>query len=69
MGTQLGLCPLHPNQWLAMQGMKWKQLLPHLIESAGCLRHPQLLMVHLAENDLPQTSTAELSDAIIEAVH
>lgn len=50
--------------------MKWKQLLlQHLVKLAHGQRHPQLIVVHLRRNDLPQTSTVYLCDAIVEELY
>lgn len=63
---QLGLDHLPPNDWLGMRGMKWEQLLLHLLESARFLRHPQLMVVILGVNDLPHLSVVKLIKAIVK---
>lgn len=68
MGLQIGLGQLLLVDWLGIWGMKWKQLLLHLLESACHWRRPHLTVVHLGANDFLQLSVVDLIKAIVEDV-
>ncbi|XP_053157780.1 uncharacterized protein LOC128347333 [Hemicordylus capensis] len=55
-GTQLGLGQQSRVSWLGMQGMLWGQLLPTLLDYVYRCSCPDILVVHLGENDLGKRS-------------
>ncbi|XP_053107513.1 uncharacterized protein LOC128325774 isoform X3 [Hemicordylus capensis] len=55
-GTQLGLGQQSRVSWLGMRGMLWGQLLPTLLDYVDRCSCPDILVVHLGENDLGKRS-------------
>ncbi|XP_053168255.1 uncharacterized protein LOC128352078 [Hemicordylus capensis] len=51
-GSQLGLGSKASVYWLGMRGMLWNQLLPALREHLDRFPIPDILVLHLGENDL-----------------
>lgn len=52
VNTQLGLNHLPPIQWLGHQRMHWDQLLLAAYEGLRTRHQPDVLVLHLGENDL-----------------
>lgn len=50
-GCQLGLTEWAIIEWLGLRGMRWPALLPLLMKGRQ-IPHPQILLIHLGENDL-----------------
>ncbi|XP_053111170.1 uncharacterized protein LOC128327057 isoform X2 [Hemicordylus capensis] len=53
-GTQLGFGRTASIYWLGMRGMLWGQLLPAIRNHLVSFPAPQVLILHLGENDLGQ---------------
>ncbi|XP_053160914.1 uncharacterized protein LOC128349058 [Hemicordylus capensis] len=53
-GTQLGFSRRASIYWLGMRGMQWGQLLPTVRSHLDSFPAPQVVILHLRENDLGQ---------------
>ncbi|XP_053142178.1 uncharacterized protein LOC128340709 [Hemicordylus capensis] len=51
-GSQLGMGRTASVYWLGMRGMLWNQLLPAIREHLARFPRPDVLVLHLGENDL-----------------
>lgn len=60
LGSQLGPGEQACINWVGKRGMCWGQLLPALLECVKTHPPPQLVVVHLGENDLGKWTTISL---------
>ncbi|XP_053146440.1 uncharacterized protein LOC128342727 [Hemicordylus capensis] len=59
-GTQLGLAGRAIVCWKGMRGMLWSQLLPAVWDYVGRSPRPDVLVIHLGENDLGKRTGVSL---------
>lgn len=69
LGVQYGLSQLLSIMWLGPCGMRWDQLVLWLTKVVRFGRQPQLLLLHLGDNDFPHVSGMELVTKIIQDLH
>lgn len=59
-GSQLALGDVAHIDWLAKRGMCWGQFFPAVLEYIAVNLLPQVIVVHLGENDLGQRTSMSL---------
>lgn len=64
-GTQLGIGDFVSVEWLGKRGMRWSQLLPLFDNLLSAGAQPQVVVVHLGENDLGNRSAVSLLSEIL----
>lgn len=62
-GTQLGLGEWLHITWLGQQEMRWERLIPVLCKESGVHGPPDILVIHLGENDLCERKSLEIRRA------
>ena len=64
-GMQLGMDPNSVRVWWkGVQGMTWDQLVPQLHQLKLNWPNPDLLLIHLGDNDINKSTTEDLLSAI-----